>query len=424
MQYPEMPIGPKIPESPPRPSDAKLAATPNDMPRSPQPEFTPYEAPGEGSPNKPPDVKRPTRRRTRTAPVPVEIDKVHSGFECGFLMEPVGLSLITGATGFVGCHVARLLASLGRPIRVLVRPGSRRDNVAGLPQDVAEIVVGDLTDPASLRSALNGCSRLYHVAADYRLWSKDPQELYRANVDGTRSLLQAAVDAGVERVVYTSTVGALGIPHDGTPGTEDTPVRESDMIGHYKRSKFLAEAEASRFAANGLNVVIVNPSTPVGENDIKPTPTGKIIVDFLNRRLPAYVDTGLNLIDVRDVAAGILLAGEHGRTGERYILGNKNMTLKAMLDLLAEITGQPAPAVKMPYAAAWLAVGIENLIAEHILRREPAHPFEGVKMARHTMFFDPAKAVCELGLPQSPVSEALRRAVEWFRANGYVYTRS
>jgi dihydroflavonol-4-reductase len=192
------------------------------------------------------------------------------------------------------------------------------------------------------------------------------------------------------------------------------------MIGHYKRSKFLAEAEALKFAAAGLNVVIVNPSTPVGENDIKPTPTGRIIVDFLNRRLPAYVDTGLNLIDVRDVAAGIVLAGEQGRSGERYILGNRNVTLKAMLDLLAEITGLPAPRVRMPYAAAWLAVGIENLVADRILRREPAHPFEGVKMARHRMFFDASKAVRELGLPQSPVEDALRRAVEWFRANGYV----
>ena len=331
-----------------------------------------------------------------------------------------GTALVTGATGFVGCHVARLLVSRGRNIRVLTRPGSRLDNVADLPRDAAEIVVGDLTDPKSLRVAMNGCTCLYHVAADYRLWSKDPQELYRANVDGTRSLLQAALDVGVERVVYTSTVGALGIPHDGSPGTEETPVSEADMIGHYKRSKFLAEAEASRLAAQGLNLVIVNPSTPVGENDIKPTPTGKVIVDFLNRRLPAYVDTGLNLIDVRDVAAGIILAGEQGRAGERYILGNKNMTLKAMLDLLAEITGLPAPNVRMPYAIAWLAVGIENLVADRILHREPEHPFEGVKMARHTMFFDATKAVNELGLPQSPVSDALRRAVEWFREKGYV----
>jgi len=328
-------------------------------------------------------------------------------------------SLVTGATGFVGCHVARLLASRGDLVRVLVRKSSRRENLAGLPAESTEVVTGDLTDPASLREAMRGCARLYHVAADYRLWAKDPGELYRANVDGTRALLQAARDAGVERVVYTSTVGALGIPADGTPGVEDSPVRESDMIGHYKRSKFLAEAQAARFAADGLDLVIVNPSTPVGEQDIKPTPTGQIIVDYLNRRLPAYVDTGLNLIDVHDVAAGILLAGEHGRSGERYILGNLNVSLKSMLEMLAEITGLPAPKVRLPYAAAWLAVGIENLITEHVLRRAPAHPFEGVKMARHTMYFDSAKAVRELGLPQSSVPAALRRAVDWFRANGY-----
>jgi dihydroflavonol-4-reductase len=329
-------------------------------------------------------------------------------------------ALVTGATGFVGSHVAQLLALRGQQIRVLVRSVSRRDNLAGLPAERTEIVTGDLTDPASLREAMRGCSRLYHVAADYRLWSKDSGELYRANVDGTRSLLQAARDAGVERVVYTSTVGALGIPKDGSAGVEDSPVRESDMIGHYKRSKFLAEAEAARFAADGLDLVIVNPSTPVGEQDIKPTPTGQIIVDFLNRKLPAYVDTGLNLIDVHDVAAGIVLAGEHGRTGERYILGNLNVSLQCMLEMLAEITGLPAPRVRLPYAAAWLAVGVENLFAEHILRRAPAHPFEGVKMARHTMYFDAAKAVRELGLPQSPVPDALRRAVDWFRSNGYV----
>jgi dihydroflavonol-4-reductase len=329
-------------------------------------------------------------------------------------------ALVTGATGFVGSHVARLLTARGQRIRVLVRRESRLDNLSGLPDDLCERVLGDLTDPASLRAALQGCSRLYHIAADYRLWSKDPRELYRANVDGTRSLLQAARDAGVERVVYTSTVGALGIPRDGTPGTEESPVREADMIGHYKRSKFLAEVEAARLASDGLDVVIVNPSTPVGEADIKPTPTGQIIVDFLNRHLPAYVDTGLNLIDVRDAAAGIVLAGERGRSGQRYILGHRNLTLKAMLELLAEITGQPAPRVKMPYAAAWVAVGIENLFTSYVLRRPPAHPFEGVKMARHAMFFDASKAVRELGLPQSSVRDALQRAVEWFRARGYV----
>lgn len=329
-------------------------------------------------------------------------------------------ALLTGGTGFVGSHVARLLVERGVRVRALARPNSRRDNLTSLDSRLVEFVCGDLTDAASLREAVKGCDTLYHVAADYRLWAKDPQELYRANVEGTRHLLQAALDAGVRKVVYTSTVGALGIPKDGTPGNEETPVSEAGMIGHYKRSKFLAEQEARSFAEKGLAVVITNPSTPVGENDIKPTPTGQIIVDFLNRKMPAYVDTGLNLIDVRDVAEGTLLAGERGRVGERYILGNRNFALKEMLELLSEITGLPAPKVRMPYGVAWTAVGIENLIAVHLLRRAPAHPFEGVKMARYRMYFDASKAVRELGLPQSPVREALARAVEWFRANGYV----
>ena len=329
-------------------------------------------------------------------------------------------ALVTGATGFVGCHVARQLAAHGEKMRLLVRASSRRDNIEALDSRLVEVVCGDLTDAASLRDALHGCDTLYHVAADYRLWSKDPQELYRANVDGTRSLLQAAGDAGVTKIVYTSTVGALGIPHDGTPGTESTPVSEADMIGHYKRSKYLAEQEALRFAEQGLPIVIVNPSTPVGENDIKPTPTGQIILDFLNRRLPAFIDTGLNLVDVRDVAAGIILAGEKGQVGERYILGNRDMSLREMLGTLATITGMPAPRIQMPYAVAWLAVGIENVIAERILHRAPAHPFEGVRMARHKMYFSAEKAVRELGMPQSPVEDALQRAVDWFRANGYV----
>jgi len=329
-------------------------------------------------------------------------------------------ALVTGATGFVGCHVARQLAAHGEKMRLLVRASSRRDNIEALDSRLVEVVCGDLTDAASLRDALHGCDTLYHVAADYRLWSKDPQELYRANVDGTRSLLQAAGDAGVTKIVYTSTVGALGIPHDGTPGTESTPVSEADMIGHYKRSKYLAEQEALRFAEQGLPIVIVNPSTPVGENDIKPTPTGQIILDFLNRRLPAFIDTGLNLVDIRDVAAGIILAGEKGQVGERYILGNRDMSLREMLGTLATITGMPAPRIQMPYAVAWLAVGIENVIAERILHRAPAHPFEGVRMARHKMYFSAEKAVRELGMPQSPVEDALQRAVDWFRANGYV----
>lgn len=329
-------------------------------------------------------------------------------------------ALVTGGTGFVGSHVARLLVERGVTVRALVRPGSRRDNLEDLDPRRLEFLCGDLTDPASLREAVRGCDVVYHVAADYRLWTRDPQQLYRVNVQGTRDLLQAVMDAGVARIVYTSSVGALGIPKDGSAGTEDTPVSERDMIGHYKRSKFLAERVVYQFAEAGLPVVITNPSTPVGERDIKPTPTGKIIVDFLNRRMPAYVDTGLNLIDVRDVAEGTLRAAERGKIGERYILGHRNTTLKEMLEMLAEITGLPAPRVKIPYPVAYAVVGIENLIMDRLLRRTPAHPLEGVKMARKRMFFDASKAVRELGLPQSPVPDALARAVAWFRAHGYV----
>jgi dihydroflavonol-4-reductase len=329
-------------------------------------------------------------------------------------------ALVTGGTGFVGSHVARLLTERGVSVRALARSNSRKDNLKDLDPRLLEIVSGDLNDPASLREAIKGCAALYHVAADYRLWAADPQDLYRTNIEGTRSLLQAALEEGVSTVVYTSTVGALGIPRDGSPGNEATPVSEANMIGHYKRSKYLAEQEARSFVAKGLPVVITNPSAPVGERDIKPTPTGQIIVDFLNRKMPAYVDTGLNLIDVRDVAEGTLLAGARGRPGERYILGNRDMTLQQIFALLAEITGIPAPKIKMPYGVAYVAVGIENIIATKLLRRAPTHPFEGVKMAKYRMFFDPSKAVRELGLPQTPVEEALRRAVAWFRANGYV----
>ncbi len=329
-------------------------------------------------------------------------------------------ALVTGGTGFVGSHVARLLVERGVAIRALARPNSRKDNLQNLDPRLCEIVAGDLNDPASLQQAIQGCDALYHVAADYRLWSPDPQELYKTNIEGTRALLQAALSAGVQTVVYTSTVGALGIPSDGTAGTEETPVSEAKMIGHYKRSKFLAEQEALSFVAKGLPVVVTNPSTPVGEQDIKPTPTGQIIVDFLNRKMPAYLDTGLNLVDVRDVAEGTLLAGERGKPGEKYILGNRNMTLKEILDTLAQITGIPAPKVQIPYPVAYLAVGAESLFVTKVLRRTPAHPFEGVKMAKYRMFFDASKAVRELGLPQSPIEEALQRAVAWYQANGYV----
>ena len=324
--------------------------------------------------------------------------------------------LVTGGTGFVGCHVARRLIGRGARVRCLVRSASRTDNLKGLP---VELFAGDLRDPASLAAAIAGCRQVYHVAADYRLWAPDPQDLYRSNVDGTRALLQACADAGVERVVYTSTVGALGCPGDGTPGTEETPVALEEMVGHYKRSKFLAEQEALRFAAQGLPVVIVNPSTPVGPRDIKPTPTGETIVRFLRRRMPAYVDTGLNLVDVEDVAEGHLLAAERGRVGEKYILGHRDMTLREILEVLAGITGLPAPRWRMPHAVALAAAHVDRVVNELLLRRAPGIPLEGVRMAHKKMFFSPAKAVRDLSLPQSPVEDALRRAAEWFRENGY-----
>ncbi len=324
--------------------------------------------------------------------------------------------LVTGATGFVGSHVARLLVERGFEVRALARKTSRTDHLTN-----CETYFGDLQDPASLRSAIRGCTQLFHVAADYRLWSRDPQELYRSNVDGTRNILTAARDEGVERVVYTSTVGALGIPSSGTPGTETTPVCIDNMVGHYKRSKYLAEQEALRsFREDLLPVVIVNPSTPVGEGDIKPTPTGKIIVDFLNRKMPAYIQTGLNLVDVRDVAKGHVLAAERGVPGEKYILGNLNITLRDILRLLAQATGLPAPTKRIPYSVAYAAAAADTFLFGTILRSEPHIPLEGVKMARKLMYFDSAKAVRELGFPQSPVNEALARAVDWFRANKYV----
>jgi len=326
-------------------------------------------------------------------------------------------SLVTGATGFVGSHVARLLAARGFRVRVLVRRSSRIDNLAGVD---CEPVQGDLRDGESLRHAARGCDAVFHVAADYRLWSRNPRELYESNVEGTRNMLLAARQEGVPRIVYTSTVGVLGIPGDGSPGTECTPVSLADMVGHYKRSKYLAEEEARRLAAEGLPVVIVNPSTPVGEGDIKPTPTGRMIVDFLNGRLPAYVQTGLNLVDVQDVAQGHLLAFERGVPGRRYVLGCQNLTLREILALLAEITGRRAPRVQIPYPVALAAGWVDTAVFGGLLRRPPHIPLEGVRMAAKHMFFDSSRAVAELGLPQSPVRGALERAVQWFRDHGYV----
>jgi dihydroflavonol-4-reductase len=326
-------------------------------------------------------------------------------------------ALVTGATGFVGSHVAHALADRGDDVRVLLRRSSRLDNIADL---ACEPVVGDLLDAGAVCKAVEGCELVFHVAADYRLWCRNPHELYRANVDGSLNVLRAAQASGVRRVVYTSTVGALGIPPDGVPGTEDAPVALQDMVGHYKRSKFLAEQEVRRFASSeGLPVVIVSPSTPVGDGDLKPTPTGKVIVDFLNKRMPAYVQTGLNLIDVRDVAAGHLLAAERGVPGERYILGHQNMTLREILELLADITGMKAPKRQIPLWVAMAAGYVDSAVEGGLLRREPRIPLEGVRMAHKMMYFDASKAIRELGLPQSPVREALARAVQWYRDHGY-----
>jgi len=326
------------------------------------------------------------------------------------------MDLVTGATGFLGAHLVRALLERGRAVRCLVRPSSRRDNLRGLSVELAE---GDLQDPASLRAAAAGCEDVYHGAADYRLYARDPGEIYSANVEGTHNLFRAAAEAGVRRVVYTSSVGALGRAPRGGVADEWTPVAEREMIGHYKRSKFRAERAAREWAGRGLPVVIVNPSTPIGEYDIKPTPTGKMVVDFLNRRMPAYVDTGLNLVDARDVAEGHLLAAAKGTPGERYILGNRNMTLKEILETLSAITGLPAPRLRLPL---WipLAAAAADTTVSRLVGREPRVPIEAARMSRHRMYFDSARAVRELGLPQSPVEGALARAAAWFRENGYV----
>ena len=326
------------------------------------------------------------------------------------------VTVVTGGTGFVGAAVIRHLVAAGHRIRALARPGGDRRLLDGLP---VEIVDGDLTDAASLPRILKGCDCLYHVAAFYTLWARNRRLFYDINVEGTRRLLQAAADAGVRRVVYTSTVGALGIPEVGGIGTEETPVSLSDMVGDYKRSKFLAEEVARTFARRGLPVVIVNPSTPVGPGDVKPTPTGQMIVDFLRGRMWAYLPTGLNLVDVDDVAAGHLLAAERGRVGERYILGCKNLGLREIFVLLGRLTGIRPPRLKVSAGLILPLARASEWVADHITGRPPLIPVDAVRMARKRMFFDAGKAVRELGLPQSPVEGALARAAEWFRANGY-----
>lgn len=319
---------------------------------------------------------------------------------------------MTGATGFVGWHVARKLLDRGAAVRLLIRDPRRVRELEG-----AEIVVGDLRDPASLERAAAGCGVVYHVAADYRLWVRDASEMFAVNVEGTRNILEAARRAGVERVVYTSTVGCIGIPPGGV-GDETTPVSEQDMTGVYKLSKFRAERVALDFAEEGFPVVIVNPTAPVGDHDFKPTPTGKIIVDYLKGAMPAYLDTGLNLVDVADVAEGHLLACERGAPGERYILGCQNMTLAEIFRALEKISGVPAPRRRIPYALAY-AAGVVTTAAARLTGVEPRAPLDAVRMARKKMFVSHEKAARELGYSPGPVEGALRRAVEWFRGNGY-----
>jgi dihydroflavonol-4-reductase len=324
---------------------------------------------------------------------------------------------VTGATGFLGSHVARRLLARGAELRLLVRPTSRTDNIEGL---AAEHLVGDLRDVASLRKGMAGCEFVFHVAADYRLWSPNRQELYDSNVEGTRNILQAARDTGVRRVIYTSSVATMGFGNNGRLTDESSPVALSNMIGDYKRSKFMAERLVIEAGQAGQNVVMVNPTTPIGERDVKPTPTGRIVVDFLRRKFPAYVDTGLNLVDVVDCADGHLLAMEKAVPGERYILGGENLTLKQILNKLAAITGLPSPKVKLPYAVAYAAGVVDTLVSGTIRKREPRVTLDSVRMGRKKMFVTCAKAERDLGWNPKPVDDALRRAVEWFQANGYV----
>ncbi len=326
-------------------------------------------------------------------------------------------AFITGATGFLGSHVARVLCEQGATLRLLVRATSNLKNLQGLN---AETVTGDLRDPASLEKAMAGCDTVFHVAADYRLWVRDPQEMYRSNVEGTRALLQAARTNGVRRVVYTSSVATVGFTSNGSLADEDSPVAVSDMIGHYKRSKFMAEQVALEAGRSGMHVVTVNPTTPVGEGDVKPTPTGRIVLDFLKRKFPAYVETGLNLVDVRECALGHLAALERGQSGHRYILGGENLTLKEILDKLGDITGLPSPRLKLPYIFAFATGVIDETITGRMLNKEPRVTVDTVRMGKKMMFATSAKAERELGWKIVPVNDALRRAVEWFQANGYV----
>jgi dihydroflavonol-4-reductase len=326
------------------------------------------------------------------------------------------LAFVTGATGFVGSHVARILADQGADLRLLVRSSSDLRNIQDLN---AERVTGDLRDPVSLKKAVAGCEVVFHVAADYRLWVRDPDEMYRSNVEGTRAMLDAARETRVRRVIYTSSVATMGFTSNGHLADETSPVSLANMIGPYKRSKFMAEQVAIEAGRSGMDVVVVNPTTPVGERDIKPTPTGRIVVDFLKRKFPAYVDTGLNLVDVTECARGHVAALDKGSSGERYILGGENLTLKQILDKLAAITGLPSPRIRVPYAMALATGVVDEFVNGHIRKREPRATIDAVRMGRKKMFVTSGKAERELGWKTVPVDDALGRAVEWFQANGY-----
>lgn len=323
---------------------------------------------------------------------------------------------ITGATGFVGSHVAHQYAARGAQLRLLTRKTSPLESVEGLN---ADLILGDLRRPEEFQSALQGCDALVHVAADYRLWVRDPREMYAANVDGTRELLQLARKSGIERIVYTSSVATMGFQSDGSVVDEETPVSLTDMIGHYKRSKFLAEQEAIKAAQAGQHVLILNPTTPIGPGDSKPTPTGRIIVDFLNRKFPAYVDTGLNLVDVSEVARMHLAALDHGTPGRRYILGGENLTLKQILDRMSAITGLPSPTKKVPHAVAMGFAFFDEMMTGRLLKKEPRATVEAVRMGKKMMFASSSRAERELGFRVLPIYPALRSAIDWFVMHGY-----
>ncbi len=324
-------------------------------------------------------------------------------------------ALVTGATGFVGAAVVRALIKAGVEVRVLAR---RDSDFSNLQQFKIDGAYGDLRDKESLRKALAGCGQLYHVAAHYALWARNPAIFYDVNVTGTKNLMEAARDVGTERIVYCSTIGAIGLPPGGGLGTEETPVSLEQMAGHYKRSKYLAEQEVLKLAKQGLPVVIVNPSAPVGEGDVKPTPTGQMIVEFMKGRMPAYIETGMNIVDVDDVAAGHLLAMQKGRIGERYILGTKNLMLRDIFEILSRLTGVAMPSVKLPRELI-LPLAYLNLAFSWVTGIPPRIPLEGVKMAKYKMHYDCSKAIRELGIPQTPPEVALEKAVRWFRDHKY-----